>query len=544
MAMPVRKFWGWGYEGEGLSPDEHDWLMRVMVERFGELGEPLPVPRIEEIELRRPRLAVPQALAGFVTDSHAERVRHSYGQSFADIARVFLRQFPEPPDLVAFPEGADQVRQLVDWAGGAGVAVIPFGGGSSVCGGVEPDVGPGYAGTVSVDMTRMNRVLEVDRTSRAARIQAGARGPQFDAELKKHGLTLRHFPQSYQMATLGGMIVTRSGGHFATLYTHIDEFVESVELVTPSGTMQTRRLPGAGAGPDPNRLVSGSEGILGIVTEAWMRVQDVPKFRAGATVRFADFYRAAQAVRAIVQSGLHPANCRLLDAQEAFFNGAGDGSHAVLVLGFESADHPQDYKLDWALEIAGDLGGLADRPGGEAPQRSGAAEAWRTAFIRMPFWREVQIPYGIMFDTFETSCTWDNFERFHSTVSAEVKAAIREASGQEGTLTCRFTHVYPDGPAPYFSFTCFPGKERMLEVWKQIKRAANQSVVRHGGTVTHHHAVGRDHRFGGFDLERPPVFATALAGVKGALDPKSVMNPGVLIDPPGAGHRPGGILQG
>lgn len=541
---PARKFWGWGFEGEGLTAEEHDRLMAAMHQRYGDLPAPLPVPTLAEISLRSPRIAVPQSLAGIVTDSDAERVRHAYGQSFPDIARAFLRQFPHPPDLVAYPETADQVRQLVDWAGGAGVAVIPFGGGTSVCGGVEPDVGPAYAGTLSVDMTRMNQVLEVDRASRSALIQAGARGPQFDAELKKSGLTLRHFPQSYQMATLGGMIVTRSGGHFCTLYTHIDEFVQAVDLVSPSGAMETRRLPGAGAGPDPNRLVSGSEGILGIVTQAWMRLQDAPTFRAGATVRFGDFYRAANAVRQIAQSGLNPANCRLLDAEEAAFTGAGDGSHAVLVLGFESADHPQDAKLDRALEIAGDLGGEPDRPGGEAPQRSGAAEAWRTAFIRMPFWREVQVAHGILFDTFETACTWSAFEEFHAGVSAEMRAVIRAATGREGTLTCRFTHVYPDGPAPYFSFTCYPGKERMLEVWKQIKRAANAAVVKRGGTVTHHHAVGRDHRFGGYDAERPSVFATALAGAKGALDPKGVMNPGVLIDPPGAAHRPGGILQG
>ncbi|MEQ8345175.1 MAG: FAD-binding oxidoreductase [Sneathiellaceae bacterium] len=543
MTARTRKFWGWGFEGEGLDAAEHDRLMAAMTERYGTLSDPLPVPRLEDISLRRPRVQAPAALSGIISDSDADRIRHSYGQSFPDIARAFLRQFPEPPDLVAWPETADQVRQLVDWAGGARVAVIPFGGGTSVCGGVEPDVGPAYAGTLTVDMTRMNKVLEVDRASRAALIQAGARGPEFDAELKKSGLTLRHFPQSYQMATLGGMIVTRSGGHFATLYTHIDEFVESVALVSPTGAMQTRRLPGAGAGPDPNRWVSGSEGVLGIVTEAWMRLQDVPKFRAGATVRFGSFYQAAKAVRAIVQSGLHPANCRLLDAEEAFFNGAGDGSHAVLVLGFENADHPQEARLERALEIAADLGGTADRPEGAAPQRAGAAEAWRTAFIRMPFWREVQIAHGIMFDTFETACTWSEFEEFHTRVSREVKAAIRDATGQDGTLTCRFTHVYPDGPAPYFSYTCNPGTARMLEVWAQIKRAANAAVVRHGGTVTHHHAVGRDHRFGGYDVERPALFATALSGAKSALDPNGVMNPGVLIDPHGAQHRPGGILQ-
>ena len=193
---------------------------------------------------------------------------------------------------------------LLDWAGDAGAAVIPFGGGSSVVGGVEPAVGEGWRGTVSLDLSRLDRVLEIDRASRAARIQAGILGPALEAALKPEGLTLRHFPQSFEFSTLGGWIATRSGGHFATLYTHIDDFVESLRVVTPSGTVATRRLPGSGAGPSPDRLFIGSEGALGIITEAWMRLQHRPRHRASLAVAFDEFHRAAEAVRVIAQAGL------------------------------------------------------------------------------------------------------------------------------------------------------------------------------------------------------------------------------------------------
>src|SRR5207302_8354162 len=228
------------------------------------------------------------------------------------------------------------------------------GGGTSVVGGVEPMVGGDYEGVVTIDLRRLDRVLEVDPVSRAARIQAGARGPVLEAQLGEHGLTLRHFPQSFEFSTLGGWIATRSGGHFATLYTHIDELVESVRAITPQGAWESRRLPGSGAGVSPDRMMIGSEGILGVITEAWVRVRPRPTRRASAGVRFERFEVGAEAVRALSQSGLYPSNCRLIDAQEAAVTGAGDGSHAVLVLGFESADHDVEPWMSRALELCSD----------------------------------------------------------------------------------------------------------------------------------------------------------------------------------------------
>ena len=213
---------------------------------------------------------------------------------------------------------------MLDWARGANVAVIPFGCGSSVVGGVEPAVGDRYAGVISLDLRRLDRVLEVDRTSRAARIQAGIRGPAIEAALKPHGLSIRHYPQSFEFSTLGGWIATRAGGHFATLYTHIDDFVESIRTVTPAGPMESRRLPGSGAGPSPDRMIIGSEGTLGVIIEAWMRLQDRPRFRGGAVFGFPDLFAAAKAVRAVGQAGLYPSNLRVIDNNEAGIYGVND----------------------------------------------------------------------------------------------------------------------------------------------------------------------------------------------------------------------------
>ncbi|MDP7549484.1 MAG: FAD-binding oxidoreductase, partial [Alphaproteobacteria bacterium] len=406
----------------------------------------------------------------------------------------------------------------------------PFGGGSSVVGGIEPAVGAGFAGSLSLDLTGLDQILEIDKTSRAARMQGGIRCPDIEAGLRPHGLTMRHFPQSFDLATLGGMIATRSGGHFATVYTHIDDFVESTRMLTPAGAMESRRLPGSGAGPSPDRLAIGSEGALGIITEAWMRLQDRPNQRRSTAINFDDFTRAVEAVRQLTQSGLFPANVRLLDRMEAMLNGAGDGSHDVVVLGFESADHAVDAWMDRGLAICRELGGTYDEAASKAADSNtaGAAGAWRAAFIKMPHFRDALISAAVISDTFETSITWDKFHSFHENVTAAAKAAIREATGREGIVTCRFTHAYPDGAAPYFTFQAVGRHGALAEQWLEIKQRASDAVIDNGGTITHHHAVGRDH-MPWYERQRPEVFGLALQGAKDKLDPAGILNPGVIV---------------
>jgi alkyldihydroxyacetonephosphate synthase len=525
------KHFGWGREGEGLTADEEAFVLGRIAERFGPPAEPeVRPPELADITLAPPALEPPASLAAFCSTGHYDRAAHAYGKSFPEYVRGLHGDYSSAPDVVAYPRSEDEVAAVLDWAGAAHASVTPFGGGSSVVGGVEPRRNGGYRGAVTIDLRELGRVLEVDRSSRAALIEGGAFGPALEAQLKPYGLTLRHFPQSFECSTLGGWIATRSGGHFATLYTHIDDLVESLRMVTPAGVIETRRLPGSGAGPSPDRLLIGSEGILGIITRAWMRLQDRPRFRAGGAVRFADFFAAGRALRAVSQAGLYPANCRILDPHEAFNTGAGDGSAAIMVLAFESADHALEPWMARALECCADHGGTPERPATPDAHREGAAGAWRTAFIRMPFARERTIGRGIINDTFETAITWDRFEAFHDKVKAATQQAIVEATGRDGQVTCRVTHVYPDGPAPYFTFHAAGRHGALTPQWDTIKSAGLEAVLQNGGTVTHHHAVGRDHR-PWYDRQRPPLFAAALKAAKATMDPQGLLNPGVLIDP-------------
>ncbi len=544
---PPRRFWGWGNADAALSQREHATL-KGMLSALGARHEIRPEPQLDEFTLAAPRVTPSANLAALFSCTALDRLNHSAGKSYADCARMWLRQAPTPPDWVAFPEDEQGVVDILDWAQANNVAVIPYGGGSSVCGGVEAAVGDSYAAVVSLDLERLNRVLEVDPVSRAARIQAGALGPELEAQLKPHHLTLRHFPQSFEFSSLGGWIVTRAGGHYATQQTHIDDFVESTRLVTPGGVLQTRRLPGSGAGPAPDRLILGSEGTLGVLTEAWVRLQAPPRFRASASVHFADYGAAANCVRAIAQSGLNPSNCRLLDARETVFAGVGDGRTAILVLGFESADHPLQAWMARALELVGDHGGTFDADAvarsmadpDTSEHRSGAAGAWREAFLRMPYWRDPAVGLGLIMDTFETAITWERFADFYAGVKADLARAIKQATGQDTQLSCRLTHIYPDGPAPYFTFATRAADGSVasaLAAWREIKQAANEAVIAYGGTITHHHAVGRDHR-SGYEREVDPLFRTMIAAAKHAVDPKGILNPGVLMDPV---NRPVGI---
>jgi alkyldihydroxyacetonephosphate synthase len=548
------RFWGWGYEGEDLSAEEAERIRASAARAIGHAPDEIPPPVEADFDLPAPRATAPASLAPMVSATPYDRLTHALGKSFGDVVRMRMRRIDHAPDLVAFPKSPQEVADLLDWASSANLAVVPFGGGSSVAGGVEPDVGDSYAGSLVIDVQHMNRVVEIDRLSRAARIQAGALGPEIEAQLRPHGLTLRHFPQSFQISTLGGWIATRSGGHFASLYTHIDDFVESTTTVTPAGSLETRRLPGSGAGPSPDRMIIGSEGVLGVIVEAWMRLQDRPTHQASASVGFASMGQATAAVRALTQAGLYPSNCRLLDPAEAAGNGVGDGTSAVLVLGFESADHPLDAWMDRALELASDHGGIYDKaavaaslaPAGDAAaRREGAAGQWRNAFIRMPYGRNLSVGLGMIGDTFETAITWDRFEGFYEAVRERAATAIGEICGQEAGVSCRFTHVYPDGPAPYFSYSAVGTREGKLQDslarWRDIKAATNEITVSLGGTVTHHHAVGRDHR-PGYEAQIPPLFRAALSAAKPALDPSGVMNPGVLIDPAGRNVGQRGVL--
>jgi alkyldihydroxyacetonephosphate synthase len=517
MTRTTRSWWGWGTVEAAVAGAELDRLrQRVAALLPGHDLIEREAPDPDTLGLPGPRVAPPPLLAGLCRVDVVDRAAHAHGKAFRDVVRNLHGDLRHVPDVVARPRTEQDLVDLLDWCATDGISVIPYGGGSSVVGGVEPRFdGP----AVTVDLTRLDRVLEVDVTSRAARIQGGVLGPHLEEQLKPHGLTLRHFPQSFEFSTLGGWLATRAGGHFATVYTHIDDLVESLRVVTPAGTSESRRLPGSGAGPSPDRLFLGSEGSLGVITEAWMRLQAGPRWRASASVHFEAYDAAVAATRAIAQSGLYPANCRLLDAPEALLNAGTSVTGGVLVLAFESADHPVDNRLARALELCQDHGGTK-------PAKDEASGTWRSSFLRMPYQRDALARMGMIAETFETACTWDRFESLYDAVTRRALDVIREVAGA-GVVTCRFTHVYPDGPAPYFGVYAAGRWGSTVAQWDEIKAAVSETLLEHGATITHHHAVGRDHATW-YERQRPAVFGAALAAAKRALDPAGVLNPGVL----------------
>jgi alkyldihydroxyacetonephosphate synthase len=499
--MRERSWWGWGWADQAVDGGELDELAQRVGAFLPLSGDVLPVPSVPS--LRAPRLAPPSGVDARTDD--ATRAAHTYGKAYRDVMRNLRGDLAQPPEYVWFPRSADEVTRAFEVAAGSGAALIPYGGGSSVVGGVE------YRGpdrpVIVLDMSAMDSVVEVDATNLAVRCEGGIFGPALEDALRPHGLTLRHYPQSFEFSSVGGWLATRAGGHFATGYTHIDDLVESIQLLSPAGLAESDRVPASGAGPAPDRLWLGSEGTLGVITSAWLRVQRRPTDKEGAAVSFESYVDAVAATREIAQSGLGPANCRLLDPLESMLGAGATDGRSRLILGFESADHPVRAALERAVEIC---------RGHDGSVEVGTERTWRGTFLRAPYLRDGLARLGVVVDTFETACLWSTVE--------SLLAAVAEAASP-AVVSCRFTHVYPDGPAPYFTVYAAgrPGAE--VEIWDGIKARVSAAILDHGGTITHHHAVGRDH----VPWYRPPQpFGAALRAVKRTLDPHGVLNPGVL----------------
>ena len=527
-----RSYWTWGYQSDEPSDAERAAQAKKISQRFGRAVAPPPVMPVENATLRAPRLEVPSKLA-WVTSDHVERATHTYGGHPLELLAGLRGEFVNPPDAVAHPRSEDELEATLAWCNERGHTAVPYGGGTSVVWGVNiPDR---CDGAVSIDLDHLSDVIEIDDVSRAGHFRAGILGPDLEAHLKPMGLTLRHFPQSFPWSTVGGWIATRAGGHYATNHTHIDDLVEATRMLTPAGWMESRRLPGSGAGPSPDRLVLGSEGILGVISAAWLRLQKRPTFRATAGIIFPSWEAGTTAVRHIVQLKLWPANLRILDPLEAANNAGLDGTQSIVIIGFESADLSQRAHIMEAVQVAREYGGvigddeiLIDDGTGTPTGREGAVGAWRNAFIGVN--GGAMIGLGLLWDTFETAITWDQWPAFDAAIRDRVGRVLKETLGEGTMLSCRFTHVYPDGPAPYYSFSGPVAAGGESEAWEVIKAEATAAVVDAGGTVTHHHAVGRMHA-DGWAKQRPQLFGETLTAVKSQLDPNGIMNPGVLLKP-------------
>jgi alkyldihydroxyacetonephosphate synthase len=530
------KWWGWGDPEKRL---ELGAGALAMLREELEPAEPAPRVELDAVQMPAPRPlpdAVRRAAGEDLETAHAERVRHAAGKSYPDLFRARSGRLEAAPDAIVTPRSADQVEALLEACTSGGVAVIPFGGGTSVVGGVDAVAGP-HAAAIALDLRNLRR-CEVDRISLTARLGPGLRGPEAEKALGSHGLTLGHFPQSFEYATIGGFAATRSAGQSSAGYGRFDELVTAVEMLTPAGRLATLETPHTAAGPALRELIVGSEGTLGVITDVAVRVRPAP-----ATTRYegwiaADFESGAEAVRALAQADLLPDVTRLSDAEETRISLALSGTSGakralldsylrlrrrtggcMLILGWEGEAEDAERRRALSARIL--------RATGAVRLGAGPGRAWSHGRYDGPYLRDELMDQGYFVETLETSHTWARYQELYRAVGAAVRGAL-SAQGTPGLVWCHLSHAYRDGASLYFTFAAprRPGSE--LEQWRAVKTAACEAIVATGGTITHHHAVGRDHA-PYMAAEVGELGLATLRALKEELDPAGIMNPGKLL---------------
>jgi alkyldihydroxyacetonephosphate synthase len=526
----LRRLWGWGYEDESYPQSWTDRILPFLRGIFPQAIPFPPPPGLSDYNLPPPRFSPPRG-EGFpeVSSSPYDRVLHAMGRSLHDLIRLRLGRVESFPDYVAYPQREEEILRIMEWAERERISLVPFGGGSSVTGGVEAVLPEGMEGVITVDLSRMNRILSVDEVSRMAEVEAGIYGPELDDLLKERGLTFRHFPQSYLFSTLGGWIATRSAGHYATSEGKIESRVRGLTVITPSrGRLSFPPFPGSSMGPDPMRVWIGSEGILGIISRAVIELKPIPAYREVIGVRIPDFLSALEAVRAVIQAGFSLSHLRALDPWETFVYRMMRGENrppeeAFLIVGDESPSEPVRASLESVFRILRRYGGVMV---GKEEDR-GDPSNWRSFFFAQPYLRDLLVGEGYLVDTLETAVTFGKAYELYESVREEILKVLEARCGG-GFVSCRTTHVYPTGISLYFSFLAPSDPEGMGEVLKDIKSRALSRIVEMGGTASHHHACGRDHKEW-LVRELPRGWVEFLREMKGSLDPAGIMNPGVLL---------------
>ena len=531
-------WWGWG--DPSIRPELDEAALDVLRERVGEL-EPWPLAReLGDFPLP-PAEPLPPAIAKAVGVENVftgdeDRLRHAVGRGYADLAQLRLGALDGAPDAVVTPADAAAVRRLLDVCAAEGIAVVPFGGGTSVVGGVAPLRGS-HGRLVSLDLTAL-RDVEVDRTSLTARLGAGLRGPEAEAALAEQGLTIGHFPQSFEYATVGGFAATRSAGQASSGYGRFDSLVSSVRLQAPAGDLETLETPHTAAGPAMRELVVGSEGVLGVIPDVTVRVRPAPPQRRYEAWIAESFAAGAEIVRGMAQGPGLPDIIRISDEEETEGSLALSGPRGAAGKAFDSYLGLRRRRRGALVSVGveGEEEAVARRralavrelrAGGAVYLGQAAGRSWEHGRYQGPYLRDTLMGMGAMVETLETSQTWSRLGDLHGAVGDAIRRALDE-QGTPGIVWCHLSHAYPDGASLYFTFISRrrPGAE--LEQWRQVKRAACEAIVANGATITHHHAVGRDHA-PYMEAEVGATGLEALRAVKERLDPAGIMNPGKLL---------------
>jgi alkyldihydroxyacetonephosphate synthase len=537
------RWWGWGEDGHDVPmPDAAEALLRDELGLDPGAARRRPVS-LDEVRLPAPRLpgAVRERLAAalgaeHVRDDRETRVAHAAGRSYPDLVRLRSGDGSSAPDAVVMPGSAEHVRAALATCADQRVAVVPFGGGTSVVGGVEP-VSDGFAGAVSVDLRRLDRVLSIDRTSLTATLEAGLNGPQIEHALAAEGLTLGHFPQSFEYSTVGGWVATRSAGVASTGFGRIDELVEGLRFIAPAGEVGARALPASAAGPDLRELLIGSEGVLGVICDATLRVRRAPVERRYEGWWFGSFAEGSEAFRVIAQADASPDVARLSDEDEtrfslvfaslggaverlgrAYLRARGRESGCLAIVGFEGTAEDVERRRVRTGSLLRAGGGIAlgRRPG----------ELWLRNRYAGPYLRDELLDRAVLVDTLETATSWSGLDALYRSTGDALRSSLA-GRGTPPFVMCHVSHLYRSGASLYFAFMARQ-EEDALAQWRAAKAAASEAIVAAGGTITHHHAVGRDHarwmraEVGEMGLE-------LIRAAKQRLDPAGIMNPGKLL---------------
>ena len=533
------KWWGWGHAGHrtDVKPAQAEAMRSELGVEPSDGGEPVPLEQVQVPAARPVPESVVRAAGGeeAVLTGDADRIRRAAGRSYPDLVRLRSGKLESAPDAVVVPRDRESVAAVLAACAESGVAVVPFGGGSSVVGGLDA-VDGGHSAVISLDLVNL-RSVDLDRESLTARLGPGLRGPEAEAALGELGHTIGHFPQSFEQATIGGYAATRSAGQASSGYGRFDELVTAIELTAPAGVLTTLQTPHTAAGPALRELVLGSEGTLGVITEVTCRVRPVPDERRYEGWMAEDWVGGREIIRSLAQHGEEPDVLRLSDEEETRVSLQLSGAEGaqrkaldaylalrrrsggcLLICGWEG-DHE-------SVRRRRSLGHRRLRSGGAVPLGQAAGRSWEKGRFEGPYLRDELLGMGVFVETLETSHTWSRLDELYQAVAG----ALKDALGQQSIVMCHLSHAYRDGASLYFTFLsrARSGSDARIEQWREAKSAACDAIVATGGTITHHHAVGRDHA-PYMTAEIGELGVDALRAVKESLDPAGIMNPGKLL---------------
>ena len=544
--------WGWAGRPDDVTARDEVWSWLAT-----ELGMPsllaTPARSLDDITVPPSRLSatdwhVLSALIGLdrIRDDTFERAFHARGQSYHDLLRLRAGDLRDAPDAVVYPRSREDVLKLLAFASERSVAIVPYGGGTSVVGGITALRG-NLSAVITADLSELKRLESVDHDSRVAVAEAGIIGPVLEKELQARGFTLGHYPQSFEFSTLGGWIAHRGAGQESGRYGKAEDWLVSAEVATPRGMLRTADFPASAAGPRLTDLVVGSEGVFGIVTRAAVRVHPLPPIVTGDSYMFRDFAAGVSAVREAAQDGIAVNMLRLSDAEETRFyrafsavgtspglsdrlkslvlNARGFSQPCVLLAQISGTQAIVDVAKKQLRDIAGHHGAIAL---GEKP-----ANHWRAGRFHGPYLRDPMLDRGIGVDTLETATRWSNIHTLYTAVKTALENAIANTVPRpfaRGVVMCHISHSYADGASLYFTYIFPRALNGEIEQWQAIKRAATDAIVANGGTISHHHGVGEDH-LPWMTQEKGPLGIEILRAIKNTLDPKGILNPGKLIPP-------------